>query len=193
MHAILRPTLVLMLFFTLLTGFAYPLAITGISQAVLPEAANGSQIPSGDKVVGSTLIGQAFTADRYFHPRPSAAGASGYDASASSGSNLGPLSTKLLDRVKADVAKLRAQGARSLVPADAVTASGSGLDPDISQAYAALQAQRVAKARAIEPERITALIVQYTYLPVLGLVGEPRVNVLRLNLALDAAFGAGSG
>jgi K+-transporting ATPase ATPase C chain len=193
MQTVLRPAIVLLLLLTAITGFAYPLAITGIAQTLLPDAANGSRLVVGGKVVGSALIGQAFTSERYFHPRPSAAGASGYDASASSGSNLGPLSAKLLTRVQADVAKLREQGAELPVPADAVTASGSGLDPDISPDYAELQTARIAKARGVDAQSVAALIAEHAKSADFGLVGEPRINVLRLNLALDAAFGAGSG
>ncbi|MGE0022447.1 MAG: potassium-transporting ATPase subunit KdpC [Hyphomicrobium sp.] len=188
MHPILRPAVVLLALFTVLTGLAYPLAMTGLAKAFFPAEADGSPLTRGGQVVGSALIGQSFASDRYFHGRPSAAGA-GYDASASSGSNLGPLSQKLLDRVKADAEKL---GAPS-IPADAVTASASGLDPHISPAYAALQVGRVAKARGIPEDRIQALVAAQTEPPLLGVIGVPRVNVLRLNLALDDALGQGAG
>lgn len=192
MSTYLRPALVLLALFTVLTGLVYPLAMTGFAKAMFPYEANGSQTMRDGKIVGSALIGQRFASDHYFHGRPSAAGQAGYDASASSGSNLGPLSQKLLDRVAGDVAKLRQEGA-STIPADAVTASASGLDPHISPAYADLQVARVAKARGLPPDRVRALVTAHMEPPSLGIIGAPRVNVLQLNLALDAAFGAGSG
>lgn len=185
MFAYLRPALVTMLAFTLLTGLVYPLALTGIANALFPAMANGSAVKRDGVVVGSALIGQRFTADKYFHGRPSAAGADGYDASASSGSNLGPLSTKLMDRVAGDVAALRAGSAKT-VPADAVTTSASGLDPHVSPAYAELQVARVARARGLAPEAVRAILARQTERPLWGVFGEPRVNVLQLNLALDA-------
>lgn len=188
----LRPAVVLLGAFTVLTGIAYPLAMTGLAQAVFPGQANGSRVERGGVITGSSLIGQPFTSDRYFHPRPSAAGQSGYDAAASSGSNLGPLSKKLLDRVAQDVAKLRGDGALA-IPADAVTTSGSGLDPHISPAYAEIQVARVAKARGVSPDRVRAVVAGNTAGRELGVFGELRVNVLELNLALDAALGSGSG
>jgi K+-transporting ATPase ATPase C chain len=188
-----RPAITLFVVFTGLTGLVYPLALTGIAKVLFPVQAAGSQINRDGKVVGSQLIGQTFTSDRYFHGRPSAAGQSGYDASASSGSNLGPLSRTLLDRVERDIAKLRKDGAAEKIPADAVTASGSGLDPHISPAYAELQIERVAKARGVSPDRVRALVARGTRQPFMGAIGEPRVNVLLLNLALDQDFGAGSG
>jgi K+-transporting ATPase ATPase C chain len=192
MHPILRPAVVLLALFTLLTGLAYPLAMTGFAKAFLPVQADGSPIARGGHVVGSALVGQTFASDGYFHGRPSAAGADGYDASASSGSNLGPLSQKLLDRVKGDAEKLVREGA-TRIPADAVTASGSGLDPHISPAYAALQAGRVAKARGVPEDRIRTLVAAQTEPPLFGFIGAERVNVLLLNLALDDALGGGSG
>ena len=185
----LRPAIVMMIAFTLLTGVIYPLAITGIAQIIAPTAANGSMIVKDGKVIGSSLVGQAFTSDKYFHPRPSAAG-NGYDGSSSSGSNLGPITQKLLDRVKADVDALRAQGVTGSIPVDAVTASASGLDPDISPATALMQVPRVAKARNMPEEAVRKLVEAEIQWPVLGVFGEPRVNVLLLNMALDAA-GAG--
>jgi len=184
----LRPAFVLLVLLTLLTGIAYPLAITGIAQVALPHAANGSLIVAGGKVVGSELIGQNWTSGRYFHGRPSAAG-SGYDAMASSGSNLGPTSAKLLDRVKQDVATLRTAGSPA-IPADAVTTSGSGLDPDISPAFALLQVDRVAKARGLDEAALARLV---TSLVADGAVGEPRVNVLLLNMGLDRLSSGGNG
>ncbi|PYF06757.1 K+-transporting ATPase ATPase C chain [Rhodobacter viridis] len=177
----LRPALVFVGGFTLLLGLAYPLSMTAIATTLLPHQAEGSLIRQGDHVLGSALVGQNFTAPGYFHPRPSAA-ATPYDAAASSGSNLGPLSQKLIDRVRADVA---ASGLAAPVPADAVTASASGLDPDISPQNARAQVARVAAARGLAPERVAALVTDQTRQPVLGLFGEPRVNVLALNRALD--------
>jgi K+-transporting ATPase ATPase C chain len=187
-----RPAITLFIVFTALTGLAYPLALTGVANVLFPDQATGSLISRDGKVVGSRLIGQSFVSDRYFHGRPSAAGQSGYDASASSGSNLGPLSHQLLERVRNDVAKLREEGATN-IPADAVTTSASGLDPHVSPAYAELQVERVARARGVSPDRVRALIAEDTRRPTLGIIGEPRINVLLLNLALDRTFGAGSG
>jgi potassium-transporting ATPase KdpC subunit len=188
----LRPAVVLMGAFTILTGIVYPLVMTAVLQAIFPGQTNGSLVARDGVIVGSSLIGQSFTSDRYFHARPSAAGPNGYDAAASSGSNLGPLSKKLLDRVAQDVAKLRS-GEPAAIPADAVTTSGSGLDPHISPAYAEIQILRVAKARGVSPDRIRAVVAGKTAGPDLGWLGQPRVNVLELNLALDAALGSGSG
>ncbi len=192
MLSTVRQALVLMLLLTVLTGVAYPLLITGIVRAGLPVAANGSIVSNGNGPVGSSLIGQRFTSEKYFHGRPSAAGADGYDASASSGSNLGPLSRKLLDRVAADVAELRGAGAQ-FIPADSVTASASGLDPHISPSFAAIQVARIAVARGVSEEIVRQAIDRHTALPALGVFGEPRVNVLELNLALDAGLDSGAG
>jgi len=188
----LRPAVVMLSLFTVLTGLVYPLLMTGIVQIVLPSAANGSLVVRNGSVVGSALIGQSFTSDRYFWPRPSAAGEKGYDAANSSGSNLGPLSGKLISRVEADVTALRKTGA-STIPVDAVTASASGLDPHISPAFAALQIARVAAARKVPEARLRRLVDAATERPVLGLFGEPRLNVLQLNLALDASLPGGAG
>jgi K+-transporting ATPase ATPase C chain len=183
----LRPAITLTLLMTLLTGIAYPLAVTGIAQATMPSQAGGSLIRKGDIVIGSSLIGQDFSSDRYFWPRPSATGDAPYNAASSSGSNLGPTSQKLKDRVIADVERLRMAGLSSAIPADAVTTSGSGLDPDISPDYAMLQVPRVARARGLGEDSVTRLVSETTETQLLGLIGEPRVNVLGLNLALDAA------
>lgn len=188
MFSHLRPAAVLLVLLTLLTGVAYPLAVTGLAQAVLPHAANGSLVVAGGKVIGSELIGQNWTSERYFHGRPSAAG-NGYDAMASSGSNLGPTSAKLMDRVKEDMDALRASSA-TIIPADAVTASGSGLDPDISPAFALLQVSRVAKARGVDEAAVRKLVVDATED---GAVGEPRVNVLLLNMGLDRLSSGSNG
>lgn len=188
----LRPALVLLALFSLITGLIYPLVITGLAQALLPTGANGSLVIRGNQVVGSMLIGQSFGSDRYFWPRPSAAGENGYDAAGSSASNLGPLSKKLIDRVEGDVAALRNAGAMS-IPVDAVTTSASGLDPHISPAYAALQAARVAAARSMPEARVLAIVEATIERPALGFLGEPRINVLSLNLALDAALPGGAG
>lgn len=187
----LRPALVSMGLFTALLGVAYPLAVTGVAQAAFPGQANGSLVrDAGGQVVGSALIGQSFARPEYFHGRPSAAG-SGYDAGASSGSNMGPLNKTLIDREKTDATSLRAENPGAVIPADAVTTSGSGLDPDISPANARFQAPRVAKARGVGEAAVLATIDQHVDAPLLGFIGQPRVNVLALNRALDARFPKG--
>lgn len=177
----IRPALFLLVFFTFVAGLIYPLTVTVIAQALVPAAANGTLIREGDKVIGSELIGQSFAAPRYFHGRPSAAGANGYDAGSSSGSNLGPSSKALLDAIKARAEAL-GPGPH---PADLLTASASGLDPHISPAAAEVQIARVAAARGLDPKTIADLVAAGTEGPELGLLGERRVNVLRLNMALD--------
>ena len=182
----IRPAIAMLLVFTVITGLVYPLAITGISQTIFPHQANGSLIRDGDRIVGSNLVGQNFAKPQYFHSRPSAAG-KGYDATASSGSNLGPTSKALADSIKSGVAGARADGVRGDVPADMVTSSGSGLDPDISPANAFAQAPRVAKARGVAEEQVRILVERNVEGPTLGFMGEPHVNVLALNRQLDAA------
>lgn len=181
----LRPALVSMALFTAVLGLGYPLAVTGIAQAALPAQANGSLVVENGKVVGSSLIAQGFTQPGYLHPRPSAAG-KGYDAAGSSGSNYGPLNEDYAARVKTDADALRAAGAAP-IPVDAVTASGSGLDPDVSPANAERQVARIAAARGLSQTQVRGIIAAATQQPTLGFLGQPRVNVLKVNLALDAA------
>jgi K+-transporting ATPase ATPase C chain len=184
----LRMTLVTLV----VTGLAYPLAITGVARAIFPDASSGSLVKDENgTVVGSRLIGQPFSDPAYLQPRPSAAGATGYDATASSGSNLGPTSQKLHDRVQQDVERLKKENpdADETVPADLVTASASGLDPHVSPAGALWQVPRIARARGEEPARIQAVIEANVEHPTLGFMGEARVNVLAVNLALNRKFG----
>ncbi len=193
----IRPAVVLLVLFSALTGLIYPLAVTGIAQLALPRQANGSLIEKDGVVIGSALIGQNFKTDRYFHPRPSATTDADpndstktidapYNAANSSGSNLGPTSQKLIDRVKASVEAWRSRAGSGPVPADAVTTSASGLDPDISPENALAQASAVAKARGLDDARVRALVEASIERPAFGWIGQARVNVLRLNLALDA-------
>ncbi len=188
MKTILRPALVLFVLLSALTGLLYPLAVTGAAQAVFPDQAAGSLIERDGKVVGSRLIGQSFSDPGHFWGRPSATAPMAYNAAASGGSNQGPLNPALADAVKGRVAALRAAdpGNTAPVPVDLVTASASGLDPDISPAAANYQAARVARARGLPPEQVAALVERHTEAPLGGFLGEPRVNVLALNLALDA-------
>ena len=186
----LRPAIVMTILFAILLGILYPLTVTGIGQAIFPAEANGSLVrDSRGAVIGSTVVGQAFTSDRYFQTRPSAAG-KGYDGLASSGSNLGPTAQALVDRVKPDIEKRRAEGVTGVLPADLVTASGSGLDPDLSPEAALAQAPRIAKVRGLQESQVRALVTAQTDHPILGFLGEDRVNVFALNQALDRA-GAG--
>lgn len=192
-----RPALVLVIALTLLTGLAYPLAMTGLAAVLFPHQAGGSLVEVNGKVVGSSLIAQGFTSERYFHPRPSAtlgpdpkdptkSVPAPYNAANSSGSNLGPTSKSLIDRIKGDVDKLKAENPGQPVPQDLVTTSGSGLDPDISPEAALFQVPRIAKARSLSDGKVRDLVTSHTEERSMGLFGEPRVNVLELNLALDA-------
>lgn len=183
-----RAAIVSTLFFTLLLGIGYPLLVTAIGQLAFPAQAGGSLIRDGSgQVIGSALIAQKFDRPEYLHPRPSAAGSDGYDASGSSGSNLGPLNPDLAKRIQKDADALRGQGAKA-IPADAVTTSGSGLDPDISPANARMQAVRIAGARGAPEAEVLKVIEAQVSPPVLGIFGQPTVNVLKTNLALDAAL-----
>jgi K+-transporting ATPase ATPase C chain len=194
----IRPAIVILIALTLITGLAYPLAMTGIAEVVFPRQAQGSMIERDGHVVGSALIGQVFTSERYFHGRPSATTApdpkdatktvpAPYNAANSGGSNLGPSNKALIERVQGDIDALKKENPSAPVPPDLVTTSASGLDPDISPAAALFQVPRVAKARNMPEDRLRQLVKEHTEARLLGLLGEPRVNVLALNMALDAA------
>jgi K+-transporting ATPase ATPase C chain len=195
-----RPAIVILVALTIVTGLIYPLAMTGAAQVLFPRQSQGSLIEQGGKVIGSALIGQAFTENKYFHGRPSATTAPDpkdtsktvpvpYNAANSGGSNLGPTSKALADRIRQDVTTLKTENSSAAVPVDLVTTSGSGLDPDVSPAAALFQAPRVAHARGLSEDRVRALVAAHTDGRLMGLLGEPRVNVLGLNLALDQGGG----
>jgi K+-transporting ATPase ATPase C chain len=185
----MKKNFMIALWFTLVTtvmfGILYPLAVTGLAQVLFPQKANGQLVKKNGRIVGSRIIGQTFTESGYFHSRPSNAG-TGYDATASSGSQLGPTNKNLLDRVKGDVEKLQAENSKAPIPVDLVTSSGSGLDPEVSPAAAEFQIPRVARERAMKEEDVRTLVQKHTNGRDLGFLGEPRVNVLELNLELDS-------
>ena len=188
MHTLIRPVIVLFLLMTVITGIAYPLVVTGLGQLLFPSQASGSLISKEGKVIGSRLIGQSFSDPKYFWSRPSATAPQSYNALASSGSNQGPLNPALTDAVKSRIDALHAADPtnKAPVPVDLVTASGSGLDPEVSLAAANYQAARVARVRGLSSEAVQGLIASHSQGKLMGLIGEPRVNVLELNLALDA-------
>jgi len=191
MLSTIRPAIAMVALFTLLTGVAYPMAVTGVAQALFRSTADGGMIrDAAGQVIGAQLIGQDFAKPQYLHPRPSNAG-TGYDGSSSAGTNMGPLNPKLSERMTTDAAAIRKDAPGASIPADAVTTSGSGLDPDISPAYAHLQAPRIAAARRAPPADVDALITAKTVGALLGFIGQPHVNVLQLNRALDARFPVG--
>jgi K+-transporting ATPase ATPase C chain len=189
----IRPAIVSTVLLTALLGLGYPLVITGIAKVAFPYQAEGSLVRDAKgQVIGSALIAQPFAKDEYLHPRPSAAGTNGYDASGSSGSNYGPLNPDLAKRITTDAAALRTSTGHDEIPDDAITTSGSGLDPDISPAYALLQVDRIAKARGVSPDQVRKVVSDHVAAPLLGFIGQPHVNVLMTNRALDTAAPKGT-